>query len=348
MQELSRRAFLKKATIGGAALTFGKAVWHTPSPALADGKHDIGRCKSVRIKCISELRYHDRKKHVAAMFAAGGAHVSQYEIPWPPDNGAGNCALIDVTMTDGRHVKLLLDAGWNRKYMDACFKREGVDKMLRKKEINLLVFSHEHMDHFAGIESVLKYNPAIKIIIPATFNPQGENLIKGAQFKTPHIGNAIVHQGELVRTKPGNIKKLFEGCGLAAFDLNAFLGVQGEQSLYFNVKDKGIVCVSGCCHQGIINSAEYVRNNIVGGDKIYGIYGGLHIAPAEGRFRFNWEDTVKAMAAYDFKKIACNHCTGVIAVKKMIAMGYPVVRGTGKFGSMSDLYVGNGDEVVFG
>jgi 7,8-dihydropterin-6-yl-methyl-4-(beta-D-ribofuranosyl)aminobenzene 5'-phosphate synthase len=32
----------------------------------------------------------------------------------------------------------------------------------------------------------------------------------------------------------------------------------------------------------------------------------------------------------------------------MIAEGYPVVKGTGRFGSQSDLYIGNGDSVTFG
>ena len=54
------------------------------------------------------------------------------------------------------------------------------------------------------------------------------------------------------------------------------------------------------------------------------------------------------MAKYNFKKLACNHCTGLPAVQKMIEFGYPVVKGSGKYGSTSDLYVGNGDEVVFG
>jgi hypothetical protein len=32
----------------------------------------------------------------------------------------------------------------------------------------------------------------------------------------------------------------------------------------------------------------------------------------------------------------------------MIELGYPIVSGTGKFGSKSNLYMGNGDEVIFG
>jgi hypothetical protein len=48
------------------------------------------------------------------------------------------------------------------------------------------------------------------------------------------------------------------------------------------------------------------------------------------------------MGKYDFKKVAANHCTGIPAVKKMVELGYPVVKGTGRFGSKSDLVVGNG------
>jgi len=51
------------------------------------------------------------------------------------------------------------------------------------------------------------------------------------------------------------------------------------------------------------------------------------------------------MGKYDFKKIACNHFTGAVAVQKMLDFGYPVVRDTAKFGSKSDLYIGKGDTV---
>jgi hypothetical protein len=37
----------------------------------------------------------------------------------------------------------------------------------------------------------------------------------------------------------------------------------------------------------------------------------------------------------------------VTAVEKMIEHGQPVVMGTANFGSKSDKYVGNGDEIVF-
>ena len=176
--------------------------------------------------------------------------------------------------------------------------------------------------------------------------PEGMHLLKGAEFITPGASNRIPHQGQLVQLQIGQINKLYEGCAAVAFDLPIVIRVRGEQSLYFNVKDKGLVCVTGCCHQNILTTAEFAREKIAGGEKMYGVYGGLHIAPF-GPLQEKGEKIVKGMAKYNFQKVACNHCTGLPAVQKMIDLGYPVVRGSGKHGSKSKLYVGNGDEVVF-
>jgi 7,8-dihydropterin-6-yl-methyl-4-(beta-D-ribofuranosyl)aminobenzene 5'-phosphate synthase len=40
------------------------------------------------------------------------------------------------------------------------------------------------------------------------------------------------------------------------------------------------------------------------------------------------EFSIKEIGKYNFKKIACNHCTGLGAVQRMIELGYPAVRGT--------------------
>lgn len=347
MAEITRREFVKGVAMGGALLGLGGVSLHKPLEALASGKFDIGQCKSVRIKCISEVGWYDTKKLVGQMKAAGGPKVSQWIIPWDPENAAGSCSLIDMETLDGRHHKFLLDTGWNKEYMDEAFQREGVDKMLKNREIEFLFISHEHLDHFWALETVLKYNPKIKIFIPSTFYSEGRHYLRGAEFITPNARNGIPHRGKLVECKPRHINKLYNGCAAVAFDLPIVIRVRGEQSLFFNIKDKGILCVTGCCHQSILTFADFAREKLVGGDNMYGVYGGLHIAPF-GPMNPKREHIVKGMGKYNFKKIACNHCTGLVAVQKMIELGYPVVRGSGRLGSKSDLYIGNGDEVVFG
>jgi 7,8-dihydropterin-6-yl-methyl-4-(beta-D-ribofuranosyl)aminobenzene 5'-phosphate synthase len=93
----------------------------------------------------------------------------------------------------------------------------------------------------------------------------------------------------------GETNKLYEGCAAVALDLSIVIRVRGEQSLFFNVKDKGLVCVTGCCHQSILTMAEYGQQKIAGGETMYGVYGGLHIAPF-GPLDERGEKIVKGMA----------------------------------------------------
>ena len=82
------------------------------------------------------------------------------------------------------------------------------------------------------------------------------------------------------------------------------------------------------------------------GDKIYGVYGGVHISPYD-----NWspanDDLVRSIGDYNVERLGVNHCTGYITVEKMIAAGLPVVKGTARNKTKKDLYLGNGDTIEF-
>ena len=55
MGEMNRREFIKSAAIGGAVLSIAGIKLHDPLQASASGKYEIGQCKSVRVKCVSEV-----------------------------------------------------------------------------------------------------------------------------------------------------------------------------------------------------------------------------------------------------------------------------------------------------
>jgi len=74
---------------------------------------------------------------------------------------------------DGRHHKFLLDTGWSNEYMDEAFKREGIDKMLKNGEIEALVISHEHLDHYWGLETPLSIIRTSRLLFPAPSIPKG-------------------------------------------------------------------------------------------------------------------------------------------------------------------------------
>lgn len=331
---ITRRDFVGSVAAGWTALYFSKALG-SPRKAWAAEKVDIGECKSLRIRCISETSWFDNALLLNDIKNAGGVKANQYDIKWAHKNSGGYSALVEVEALNGTWRRFLLDTGWNPVWMEYSFQREGVDDMLKKGDIEFLYVSHEHMDHFWGLPVALKYRPDLRILISDRYFPEGKALIQKSGYR-----------GKIEELGPGQIHQLFPGCASVTFDIPILIRVQGEHALFFNVKDKGIVTITGCCHMGITNLMRYARENIQGGDRNYGLYGGLHIAPFE-QWEPKLDEVVNGIAALKLQKVAANHCTGLVTVQKLLAANVPIVKGTAKYGSRSDLYVGNGDEVIF-
>lgn len=310
-----------------------------PTPAAAPPAEPLalGLLKHLRIRCISEIGWLDTPTMLADIVAAGGMSTNQYRLPWPPfgdqhpANAAGSSALIEAETLDGKRYRVLFDTGWNPAWMERRFAEEGVDRLLAEGAVDCLVISHEHFDHFWGIGVTLRHCPSLPIYIPVGFQPEGLALIR--QYG---------HTGPVIQVPPQQPLSLFPGCALVQFPMETLLQVQGENVLYFEVQDQGLVMVTGCGHSGVLNLLDYARQTFVGGDRLHAVYGGLHIAPFD-----DWNEEkdrlIQALATYGIQHFGCNHCTGALAVEKMLAAGLPVVRGSARLGSKTDLFLGNGD-----
>lgn len=307
--------------------------------ATAQSPLDIGVLNRLRILCISETGWFDTKEVFNDIRAAGGADIDQYTIPWPPfgdlhaDNAAGFAALLEAETADGEQHRLLFDTGWNPAWMDRRFTEEGIDRLLQDGQIEALVISHEHFDHFWGIGSTLRHCPDITLYIPQGFHPHGLAFIKEQG-----------HTGQLITVPPDQPLLLLPGLAVVNFPMHTLLRVDGENVLYAQIRDRGMAMMTGCGHGGVLNLLDYARRTFQGGDRIHALYGGLHIAPLE-----DWDESrdrmVASLGQYGITKLACNHCTGRRAVEKMLEIGLPVLRGTAQNGSQNELFVGNGDVV---
>nr|NJM02357.1 MBL fold metallo-hydrolase [Desulfobacula sp.] len=382
--KINRRDFLKGAAtgvLGGAALgmgLFSYSPWSkTYFPQIKRKLVDIGTCKSVKVTNLSETSWFENSVLMGDIKGAGGLLVNQYTYNWPPfgdgaglgkgsyekgiakikhllphavdeawavtealsvnpGNAGGFACLIEVEELNGNKRKFLLDSGWSYKWMDECFKREGIDEMLRNREIEALIISHEHFDHFWGVPVTYQYDPTITTYIPEGFYPEGLQYIKDSG-----------HQGKVITIKPG-LNPLIPGLSTYVFAVPIICRVYGEQAIFANVKDHGLVSITGCCHFGIIQFSETAFREIqYEKDQLYGIYGGLHISPFED-WDPKYDDLVLSLGKYDFQKIGCNHCTGLLCAKKFVDAGYPVVRGTAQYRSRETVYLGNGDRIGFG
>jgi 7,8-dihydropterin-6-yl-methyl-4-(beta-D-ribofuranosyl)aminobenzene 5'-phosphate synthase len=355
--QVSRRSFLGAAAVGAAGLGLFKparlpakgSTLRMPEPVTpaAGAKLDIGACKSVKMTCISEVGWHSNDRLNADIKAGGGFNANQWQVPWDHANAGGSCSLMEVEALDGKRRKILIDAGWNQDYMRRRFAQTGVDKQLASGEIEALFLTHEHVDHMFALQAVLELRRDIPIYIPSTFRPEAYEFMRGTDFPAAGAKNAVGHVGELIRLKAGGVNPILPGVVAVTFDVPIILQTEGEQSLYANVQGKGLVAIAGCGHQTLPRIVEFAAQNLAATARLHGLYGGLHLAPF-GPLQPPQEAMIRDMGRYGFDRIACNHCTGLPAVELMTALGYPIVRGTGTHGSVSDLYIGNGDSVTFG
>jgi 7,8-dihydropterin-6-yl-methyl-4-(beta-D-ribofuranosyl)aminobenzene 5'-phosphate synthase len=363
---MERRDFLKTMATAGVAVSTAGGMFPRNSQAA---KIDFGQVQSVKVDVLSETSWFDNDVFKKNLMDYGGAMTNQYTIPWEWDNAGGYAALITVTDLSGKEHKILMDSGWNTEWMDYIFtEKSKVAELLKSGDIEFMMLSHWHLDHYWGIESTLKHKPDITIYAPKWHYPEDIALLRD---KARHVAktkegkdvqickNDVAHTGKLIECDAEGengtgIYKIMPGVAIRSFDVPILLRVRGENVFYFNVKDKGIVTVTGCCHPGVLSLFSWARSNFEG-YKPYGCYGGLHITLFE-----NWEpkfdDIIKGVKAFQLQKVGCNHCTGWLWAEKAAESGIPVVKGTNKYkeykkastvAKASNVFLTNGDSVIF-
>ncbi len=329
---------------------------------------DIGAVQSLRIDVLTETGWFDDARFRQDMAAYGGPEQSQYRIAWDAENAGGYAALLTVTLLDGDQRRILLDTGWNMDWMDHVYARHGVDGMLERGEIECLVLSHWHLDHFWGIESTLKHNPRLRIYAPASWRPEDRALLRDkADVRVEnHDGrmvsicrNSVAHEGELVLTTAdgadgSGVYRLLPGVALHLFDAPILLQVRGENVLYVNVAGKGIVTVTGCGHPGILTLLDFARDSLAA-PGLYGCYGGLHLSVFD-TWKPEFDGIIEAVRRSGMTRMGCNHCTGWMWAEKAATHGVPIVQGTDAYlgypkisaqAKGSHAFLGNGDSVTF-
>lgn len=295
---------------------------------------DFGSVRSLTVRCLSEVAWRDTARMRQDIVDSGGFDTSQYDVRWTPGNAAGVTVLLEAVDGDGRPRCFLMDTGWDPAYIGEVFRREGVDRRIASGEVEFLFVTHEHIDHFWGVPAVVALRPDIRILLPAGVSEKGREMLLAAG-----------HAGEVVEMAAGAPHVLFPGCAAVTFDVGINLRAHGEQALYFHVAGKGLVTVTGCCHPGVVALLRYARERFAV-EEIHAVYGGLHIAPFD-EWNESHERLLDEIARFGVGKWACNHCTGLLAIRRMKERGMEVVGGSGAHGSRSALYLGSGDTISF-
>jgi 7,8-dihydropterin-6-yl-methyl-4-(beta-D-ribofuranosyl)aminobenzene 5'-phosphate synthase len=83
--------------------------------------------------------------------------------------------------------------------------------------------------------------------------------------------------------------------------------IMDDQCAIINLKDKGLVIITGCGHSGVINTIRNAQR-ITGISKIFAVIGGFHLSGAA--FEPIIPDTIAALSEINPRFVMPGHCTG--------------------------------------
>jgi len=239
---------------------------------------------------------------------------------------------------DQERWSILFDTGVSSNGVLMNAKRMGIDI----SEVSYVVLSHGHYDHFGGLQAIVKAVNKIDLPIIAhedMVKRRGNASLSGNIREYPLFPNLKqLTPAKIINTKKpyliandlacitGEIprKTTFEK-GLTQnkiYDENSWktdLLVLDDRALVINIKDKGLVIISGCAHAGIINTIRYAQQ-ITGLTHVYAILGGFHLAGKE--FEERIEPTMEELKEINPELIVPSHCTGWRALIS-IAQAFP-------------------------
>ena len=227
-------------------------------------------------------------------------------------------------------------------------------------QIDGIILSHGHFDHFAGLVNVLKRissssssrrptttstNHDIDIFThPDAFLRRWEIYPDGKRAKSPFLDEkqlqelgAEIHKTASVSFLPSEDSPLLLITGQIPRETSFEKGfpfqyaenpsdeknlvpdpfIKDDQAIVANVKNKGIVILTGCGHAGVINTMNYAKK-ITGVDKIYAIIGGFHLPADGGIYEEAIDPTLKELQKADPEYIVPCHCTGWKATNRII------------------------------
>jgi 7,8-dihydropterin-6-yl-methyl-4-(beta-D-ribofuranosyl)aminobenzene 5'-phosphate synthase len=224
------------------------------------------------------------------------------------------------------------------------------------RDIETIVLSHGHFDHISGLISILRrLKKSVEIIVHSeaflrrwlvypngnkarmdflnegeinqaggiirkvdkiSFLPRNENRLSNK--RTDHPNNRVMISGEIPR-----VTKFEKGFSLQykekdnENDLIPDPLVCDDQALIMNVRNKGLIILTGCGHAGIINTIKFAKK-VTGIEKIHCVIGGFHLSGQD------YEDsiplTLAELTKVDPRYIVPCHCTGWKATNKIIDM----------------------------
>lgn len=182
---------------------------------------------------------------------------------------------------EGLDKTVLFDTGTKPEIFRSNFLKTGLDA----NSIDLLVFSHEHPDHVAGLPAFAAMKTGIPVIIPHSFTRPVISSIVKAGYNPILVGDAAMISNNLYTS--------------GEFDYQV-----AEQCLVLDTKE-GLVVMTGCAHPGIVSLLREIKQSF--NKDIIAVFGGFHLMD---KSRSEMEEIISEMKSLGVVRCGATHCTG--------------------------------------
>jgi 7,8-dihydropterin-6-yl-methyl-4-(beta-D-ribofuranosyl)aminobenzene 5'-phosphate synthase len=227
----------------------------------------------------------------------------------------------------GQQRQVLFDAGVSRRGL-----LYNIDVLeINLSEVQAIILSHGHPDHAMGLPGVVdrlgtRNMPLVlhpdaylerKLVLPngdeisvpapkiADFRRENIEIIEEVG-PSMLVDEMILVSGEVARTTdfeegfPIHYARRYD-----SWEPDPL--IMDDQCAIINVRDKGLVIISGCGHSGIVNAIRNAQA-ITGIHKIYAVIGGFHLTG--GLFEPIIPATIAALKEIKPRYVVPGHCTG--------------------------------------
>jgi 7,8-dihydropterin-6-yl-methyl-4-(beta-D-ribofuranosyl)aminobenzene 5'-phosphate synthase len=327
MKRTSRRRFLGVSTKVGALLAVGDALPAGDSAPVRSKAVDVDEATV----CVLTDNYYDALRPdtpIASRYRAS---------PGRSIHAEHGLSCYVRTSLGGKTSACLFDFGLDAAGVINNMGLLGIDP----GEAGALALSHGHFDHYlaalqvlhANRERIRKGTPIYVgpeafqrrfVVRPGGRGPMDLGQLRRSDLEEP--GLTVVEVTRPTEIVPGayttaaieRVTAYEKPAPSLLVERGGKLEVDdfpGEQALFFSVRNRGLVVLSGCAHAGIVNTVRQARK-ASGTERLLAVMGGFHLSGARPE---TIEQTVADIKAMDPEYVVPMHCTGFEATSAFAA-----------------------------